>query len=85
MLQSAVGYLQQDGVTVQAQNLPHGLALTVPGAFYSLSDNGTSATFHIGTPPHAERNGTPEAERTGTPEAERTGTPEAAVPAPSGG
>jgi hypothetical protein len=48
MLQSAVGYLQMAGITVQAENQARGLTLTIPGACYVVNIDGTAA-FHIGT------------------------------------
>lgn len=59
ILQSAIGYCQQAGIAVQAYNWPDGVTLTLPGVFYTVTNNGTEAQFHIGTP--APNNGTPEA------------------------
>ena len=63
LLQSARGYCQQAGIAVRAYNWPDGVTLTLPGVFYSLTDDGTAATFHIGTSPTAKRIGTSEAAR----------------------
>ena len=61
ILQSAIGYCQQAGITVQAHNGPDGVTLTLPGVFYSVTTDGTAAQFHIGTSlPHS---GTSNAER----------------------
>ncbi len=49
MLQSAIGYCQAAGLTVQAGNSSRGLALTIPGASYALTDDGKRAEFRIGT------------------------------------
>ena len=59
ILQSAIGYCQQAGIAVQAHNGPEGVTLTLPGVFYTMTNNGTAAEFHIGTAP--ANNGTPEA------------------------
>lgn len=50
LLQSAVAYLQMAGLTVQAQNSQGGLQLTIPGAYYGTTIDGTAAEFRIGTP-----------------------------------
>ncbi len=55
LLQSAIGYLQMAGVTVQAQNSQTGLVLTIPGVFYSTNVGGTTAKFGIRTPPNDDR------------------------------
>jgi hypothetical protein len=52
LLQSAIGYLQMAGVTVQAQNSKTGLVLIIPGMFYSTNVDGTTAKFGIGIPPN---------------------------------
>jgi hypothetical protein len=57
LLQSAIGYLQLTGITVQAQNSANGLVLTVPGAHYVASSDGLTAVFCIGSP-DATNNGT---------------------------
>jgi hypothetical protein len=59
-LQSAISYCQQAGITVQAHNGPEGVTLTLPGVFYTLTNDGKAAHFHIGTPPTTKRNGTSE-------------------------
>lgn len=61
ILQSAIGYCQQAGIVVQAHNGPEGVMLALLGVFYSVTNDGTAAQFHIGTaPPY---NGTSSAER----------------------
>jgi hypothetical protein len=50
LLQSAIGYLQMAGITVQAQNSPAELILTIPNASYSMSGDGAAAKFNIGAP-----------------------------------
>jgi hypothetical protein len=50
MLQSAIGYLQIAGITVQAQNRPAGLVLIIPNTSYSMSHDGAAAKFNIITP-----------------------------------
>lgn len=52
ILQSAIGYCQQAGLTVQAANSGTGLMLTIPGAYYTTVENGTEVTFALGTPPN---------------------------------
>ena len=59
ILQSAIGYCQQAGIAVQAYNWPDGVTLTLPGVFYTVTNEGAAAEFHIGTPP--ANNGTAEA------------------------
>lgn len=58
MLQSAIGYLQLAGMTVQAMNQADGLTLVIPNAYYCTDDDGTVAAFRIGTS-SAPNNGTP--------------------------
>lgn len=58
MLQSAIGYLQLAGITVQAMNQANGLTLVIPNAHYCTNDDGVVAAFRIGTP-SAPNNGTP--------------------------
>jgi|GEM_PF-2060985 hypothetical protein len=49
MLESAVSYCQQAGLTVGAANGDNGtLGLFIPNAHYLLTDNGTRAVFRLG-------------------------------------
>jgi len=51
ILQSAIGYCQQAGIAIQAHNGPDGVALTLSGVFYTVTNDGTAAQFHIGVSP----------------------------------
>lgn len=49
MLESAVRYCQQAGLTVHAANGDSGtLGLFIPNAHYAVTDNGTRAAFRLG-------------------------------------
>ena len=50
MLQSAIGYCQRAGMSVQAANSGGGLVLTIPGARYALTEDGTAAEFRLDEP-----------------------------------
>lgn len=47
MLQSALGYLQRAGMTVEAQN-DGALRLTIPGARVVYADDGSTMAFYLG-------------------------------------
>lgn len=48
ILQSAVGYCQQAGMTVQAANKPEGLTLVILGGYYVISSNAAQFLFSVG-------------------------------------
>ena len=69
MLESAVSYCQQAGLQVQAANGADTLTLHIPNAYYTLTNNGTSAAFRLrdvaahradapGVSAHSQNNGT---------------------------
>jgi hypothetical protein len=60
ILQSAIGYCQQAGLAVQAANSGTGLTLTIPGAYYTATDERAGVTFHIGTPEPTKSGDLPE-------------------------
>ena len=49
MLQSAIGYCQVAGLTVQAANCDAGLVLTIPDVGYALTPDGNGAEFRLET------------------------------------
>ncbi len=54
ILQSAIGYCQLAGLTVQGTNSKTGLTLVIPGVFYAAGQTDNGMVFRIGSPPSNE-------------------------------